>query len=876
LKRYKFISFLFLITLSFIYSQQDNESRYITIIPGEQFAASGFYEVWFGEHWREVWTTPVRVEILNLNEFAGGLTPIQKGGGMQTKSLRFKGSDGRIWKFRSIEKDPSKVLPEELRESIAEDIIKDQISTANPFAALVVTPLLDAVGILEAEPKLIFLPDDYKLGEYKNEFGGLIGFIEEHPSEGEDESSGFENAIDVKGTYKLFNYFSEKRSQKIDAEMYLTARLIDMITGDWDRHMDQWRWAKFDTTANGTDFKIWKPIPRDRDQAFTKYDGFFPFVAAYIVPQLNDFGENYPQIEDLTWNGRFLDRRVLTVLSKTTWDSVTSFVKRKITDEVIDSAIKMLPPEVYSLCHEELSIKLESRRDNLQWASDEFYGLVNKYADIFCSDEDDYIKVNRINDDSTSVSVYKRDKSTGDERGDVLFYKIFDNDITVDIRIHMNKGDDKAYVIGECSESPIVRIIGGKGKDEFVNESVVDGYFLHVTPFKDAENKTYFYDSGDKAKVTEGKGTVFDNSKWPEPKDDEEKYEPKQRDRGHDWLPIPIIDYNSDYGFTIGGGIQLNSYNFREVPQDYMQQITVSYATKFGNFAAVYEADFYSLIRGGRLNLLIAATQQFVTRYFGYGNETSFSKELEADDYYKVNQNLLTFFPTLHYNFSKRIDGSLGISFIQTKTSLKNDTLLTGFRYGDYGLGVLNPFGIHLGLEINGKDHAQYPLNGYWMNIYGKIFPDVYDIPETFYFAGFDLRSYLTSELISFATLALRAGGSKVFSKHPFYAGATVGGQNSLRGYNESRFSGDAALFGQAELRLFISQLNLIFKSKIGVNLFVETGRVFIENDSSDKWHPSYGIGLWVAYLNSTLIGTTYVAFSPERTTFNMGFGMGF
>ncbi len=136
MKRYKFILFLFLITLPFIYSQQDNDSRYITIIPGEQFAASGFYEVWFGEHWREVWTTPVRVEILNLNEFAGGLTPIKKGGGMQTKSLRFKGSDGKIWKFRSIEKDPSKVLPEELRESVAEDIIQDQISSANPFARI--------------------------------------------------------------------------------------------------------------------------------------------------------------------------------------------------------------------------------------------------------------------------------------------------------------------------------------------------------------------------------------------------------------------------------------------------------------------------------------------------------------------------------------------------------------------------------------------------------------------------------------------------------------------------------------------------------------------------------------------------------------------
>jgi hypothetical protein len=873
---YKLILFLILISQIFILSQPDNDKRFITIIPGEQFSASGFYEFWFGEHWREVWMTPVKVEILNLNEFAGGIIPIEKGGGMQTKSLRFNGNDGKIWKFRSIEKDPSKILPADLRESVAEDIVKDQISSANPFAPLVVSPLLDTVGIFEAEPKLVFLPDDEQLGEFRDEFGGILGFIEEHPTEGEDSQLGFEDALDVKGTYNLFDYLSEKRSQKIDAETYLKAKLIDLLIGDWDRHMDQWRWAKFDSLDHNKDLKIWKPIPRDRDQAFSKYDGVFPFMAAYIVPQLNNFGEDYPQIEDLTWNGRFLDRRVLTELSKTTWDSVTVYIKLKITDEVIDEAIKMLPPEVLPICYDELSSKLKLRRDNLQWASDEFYVIVNKYADVFCSNEDDYVEVDRIDDESTSVSIYKRNKSISDAKGERLYYKIFENDVTVDLRIHMNNGDDKVLAFGECSDGPIVRVIGGKGKDEFVDESIVNGYFLSVTPFSSAENKTYFYDSGDNTEVDEGPGTDFDDSKWPESKDDQEKYEPQQRDRGHDWLLIPILDYNSDYGLTIGGGIQLNSFNFRAVPQDYMQQVTVSYATLFGNFAVACEADFYSLIKRSRLNLLIAATQQFVTRYFGYGNETSYNKNLESNDYYHVNQNLVTFFPTMYYSFSKSFIASIGISFIQTKTSMNNDTLLSGFRYGDYGLGVIKPFGIHIGLEVDGKDGQEYPLNGYWMNFYGKIFPDVYDIPETFYLAGFDLRTYLTSDHISFATLALRTGGSKMFSKYPFYAGATVGGQNSLRGYNENRFSGDAAVFGQAELRLFISQVSLILRSKIGINLFVESGRVFTQNDISEKWHPSYGIGLWVSYLNSTIIGTTYVAFSPERTIFNLGLGMGF
>jgi outer membrane protein assembly factor BamA len=307
-----------------------------------------------------------------------------------------------------------------------------------------------------------------------------------------------------------------------------------------------------------------------------------------------------------------------------------------------------------------------------------------------------------------------------------------------------------------------------------------------------------------------------------------------------------------------------------------MQQLTVSYATLFGNFAVEYQADFYSLLKSGRLNLLVAATQQFITRYFGYGNETAFNKSLQSNDYYHVNQNLTTIFPTIFYAFSKRIEGGLGISFIRTNTTLNNESLLSGFKYGNYGLGVIKPFGIHIGLTIDGKDHQEYPLNGYWMKFYARIFPDLYGIPASFYMAGFDLRKYLTPEMLSFATLALRAGGSKVFNQYPFYAGATVGGQNNLRGYNEGRFSGDASVFGQAELRLFITHLNIILKSKLGINLFAETGRVFATGESSEKWHPSYGAGLWVAYLNSTIIGSTYIAFSPETTIFNLGFGMAF
>lgn len=855
-----------------ILPQVEDSVQYITIIPGEEYEAGWFWEIFFGDHWRDIWTTPVKVEILDLNNFAGGLTPIERGGGMQTKSLRFKGGDGQTWKFRSINKDPSKVLPTELRESVVEDILKDQISASNPVSALVVVPLINKVDILNAEPKLVYLPDDEKLGEFREEFGGIPGFIEIHPDVDKEHEIYFEGASDVKATYKLFDHLSEKRSEKINTLEFLKARLMDLLVGDWDRHMDQWRWAKYE----GDKYGEWYPIPRDRDQAFAKYDGFFPSIAEYLVPQLTHFDYDYPRIKDLTWNGRYLDSRILTELDKSTWDSLTKFVQISITDAVIDSAVRRLPDEYYSLAAEELSNKLKARRDNLHEISEEFYNRVNKFAEIFASNKDDYAIINRIDDQQTSVAVYKRGKDAVEVKDEPYFYKVFDNDLTLEIKILLMDGDDKALLTGDVDESPHVRIVGGEGKDEFIDSSKVNGYFLYVTPFRDAEEKTYFYDSGNKSVFIIGPTTFVDTDEFPEPKDDTERYEPKHRQTGHDWLPLPVLSFNSDYGFVIGGGLKLVKYGFRLSPYEYDQTLLISYATKVDMFTFDYDGNFYEPVKNGKINLKVLQTGFFATSYFGFGNEVEFSPTLEKNDYYNVRQNLFTIYPTLHYNFSKINTGRVGISFNYTNTRMNNDTLLTTFKYGNYGLGELNPLGLHAGFQLDGRDNLNLPSSGYYADLYGSIFPEIFNVDETFYRAGIDARSYLPIPVLSKSSLALRVGGEKVWGKYPFFAAAFVGGEENLRGYNRWRFSGDASVFGQAEARIWLTETKIIIKGQLGFNVFGEVGRVFATGDNSDKWHPSYGVGLWISYLNSQFLFNTNIAFSPERTTFAFGFKMGF
>jgi len=105
-------------------NSQNNIRTDTTIIPAKEYRTGVFHNFIFGMHWRDVWTEPIKVELLDLNKFAGGLTPSRKGGGLQTRTLHLTGADGLDYKFRSIDKNPAKMLPEDLKETFVADVTK--------------------------------------------------------------------------------------------------------------------------------------------------------------------------------------------------------------------------------------------------------------------------------------------------------------------------------------------------------------------------------------------------------------------------------------------------------------------------------------------------------------------------------------------------------------------------------------------------------------------------------------------------------------------------------------------------------------------------------------------------------------------------------
>ena len=331
------------------------------VVPGERFRASPSKRWFYGDNYRDLWTTPIEVAVLDLDAVGGGLTPLRTGGFGQSVSLHFTGEDGRRYTVRSLDKDPTKRLEDDIKNSIVGEVLQDLISTLMPAAALVVDPLMEATGILHSKHTLVVIPDDPRLGEYREEFAGLIGTLQLHPSEGPDDSPGFAGSRKVSGTETVWEDMEEGRCDRIDARAYLKARLMDLLINDKDRHPGQWRWARF---PEG-DCHVWLPIPEDRDQAFIHYGGVAMMLVRRTLPRAIPFDDTYPNLLGLTMTGWDLDRQFLAGLDRPAWREVVEEFRAELPDPVIEDAVRRLPEPYYALVGESLETALKARRDAL-------------------------------------------------------------------------------------------------------------------------------------------------------------------------------------------------------------------------------------------------------------------------------------------------------------------------------------------------------------------------------------------------------------------------------------------------------------------------------------------------------------------------------
>ena len=164
---------------------------------------------------------------------------------MQTRSLRLETQDEKQYVLRSIKKYPENAVPAEIRGTIFAEIINDQISASHPYAAFAIPKLADAANVYHTNPKLVYLNDDPRLGDYKYDFANGLYLYEERPAHERKDIKSFGRPRDIESTFDIVEKTQKSAKHQIDEKWVVKSRLFDMWLGDWDRHDDQWRWAEF-------------------------------------------------------------------------------------------------------------------------------------------------------------------------------------------------------------------------------------------------------------------------------------------------------------------------------------------------------------------------------------------------------------------------------------------------------------------------------------------------------------------------------------------------------------------------------------------------------------------------------------------------------
>ena len=814
-------------------------------------AAGSLKKAFLGAQYRDVWKTPVKAEVIDLETKMGGLVPIKKGGGQASNSLRMEREDGKQFILRSIKKDYRKLVPPELSDLALLDLMKDQNSASHPYGALIIPSLSKAAGIYYTDPKLVYLKHQRGLGNYNTQFPEELYLLEERPTGDWSDAAQFGYSKKIIGYSDLLMTLQEKKNHFVDQRWVCKSRMFDLLIHDWDRHDDQWRWASFEEDGK----TVYRPIPRDRDQAFYKFIGLIPrLIGAAAIRQFQTMKDDVKSPQFLAFNAKHFDRYFMNELEWSEWSEVISELQKNMTDEVIEASMDALPAEVRGINDEELISKLKARRDNLHLIGERLYKFIANEVEITGTDNKDHFEVTRHRDGSVQV-IYHIERN---QKGELLKYdRTFYPNETKEIRIYGLRGKDEFNLLGEDNNQIKIRFIGGEDDDLITNST--------------SKSKVYAYDEPTGIKMS-GTNILDRTSNFLDANEYDRKY----------------FKYNSSaltprYGRTRDDGQYLGftwiktKFGWRKNPYASWQKLKLKVAP-FGNGAinANYTAHFPDAI--GKIDF--SPQMRFYLpdyeNWFGLGNSTE--NPLREIDYHWVRIRSFELAPLIQANFNGgnttlRIGPSYENYKVENTTGRVSEDEILGLTSDQLeskhfvgGLIVFNSGSV---------DNNLNPANGINVDAQLKYLNILSQDKELL---SLDIGTQFYVQLITTPKLvfANNIGYQKIYGDPEFHQYPDLGNDTNLRGYRDNRFRGESVFYHNMDLRMHLFNWNnRILPLGVGVVGGYDYGRVSFSDEDSDKWHSSNTIGLSVNVLGALMINPSY-SFTEEGDSFNLDFGYSF
>ena len=838
----------------------------LSIYTKEETEKGAFYKTLWGERYRKDFSANVKVPTVNLDTLFGGLTPIRKGGGHQSKSLRLEDEEGREYVMRALRKDAVQYLQAvafkdqyiegQFNDTYTEGLLLDVFTGAHPYAPFTIGTLASAVGVYHTNPVLYYIPKQNVLGQFNDEFGDELYMIEERAADGHGNNPSFGFSNEIISTNDMLIKLRKNENHKIDEAAYIRARLFDMLIGDWDRHEDQWRWAIF-KEGNKT---IYRPIPRDRDQAFSiMADGALLSFATKVVPSLRLMQSYNEELKSTKWFNLEpypLDMALINEADRTLWNTQVKHIVSNLTNEIIDEAFTYFPEEVDKKTVQDIKRKLIGRRANLQQISDEYYTDVNKFAVIKGTDKDDWFDIERLPEGKTKITVYRIKKG---EKEEILHQRLYTCNVNKEIWIYGLDDKDTFKVFGNGDKLIPIRIIGGQNNDTY---NIKNGKKVTVYDFK--SKKSVVVTNKGRIKLTDDYETnVYDYKKL--------KYNSNQL--------IPALGANPDDGFKIGLTNTLSVYGFERNPFTSQHIFSAAYYFATEGYDFKYNGEFANIV--GKWNLgidIIFTSPNYSINFFGFGNETINLNEEDEDnfdiDYNRVKLRTLKFSPSLIWKGELGANLKLGLSYESIEVEETTGRFINTF-FNLSGEGVSNDFfGAEASYSFVNKDNKAFPTLGLQTNLQVGFKSNIdesksfgYVIPSI----GFDYKLEPSGQLVLATKLK---GHINLGDDFEFYQGASLGASDGLRGYRNQRFTGKNAFYQSTDLRFNLRKVKTgILPLNIGIYTGIDYGRVWIDEEDSDKWNNSFGGGIFIN--GADLITGNISAFNSDdglRLAFALGF----
>jgi len=829
------------------------DSSQVTVAPNPDLKGNGLKKTFIGKNYRLEWTQPIQVPVVNLN--ALGWKALKEGGGKQTRSLKVEDANGNEYSLRSIRKYPEKAIPEELKHTLWEKIVIDGISASYPVGALSMKPFSTAANVPYFKNQLVFLQDDSSLGKFRSKYKNMLALLEA------DKPSGVANMKEKEDdkpksydTDELVYELQQSNKIRVDQSEVLRARLLDNFVMDFDRHEKQWKWVESDAG----DKRAYIAVPKDHDQVFFTNQGIIPRIVKGSLPELQGFRAKAKN--PVTFNRAAInfDNYFLNGLNEMQWRSAIDAFLATMTDSVIDFALNQQPKEIQSFAAPQIAETLKEKRK--YFASDmmKYYHHLAKVVSVVGTNEAEHFQLMAQENGRLLVIV-------SDSNGRAIYERVFDPTITKEIRLYGLEGNDQFLVEG--NKTPIhIRIIGGPGKDQFINNST--------------DRKIWVYDVNDENNVV--RGNSVKNRTSDDPMNNE--YERLGYKFNHSSVGI-YSEYPFDGGLYLGARWRITKQGFRKEPYAFQQDIILGHTVATKSFLFRYNADFVQAV--GNTDILVrgeyfGATAR--TNFFGLGNETVFDQSKPGGiKFYRAHYNLanlsvmartpitswmnIMYGPSFQYFQFPRKDNEGKFITTLDHTVTDEDKL---HESNFYGGGIFQ-------WNIDTRNNAMLPSRGIKFNTTVRSLVPFEGNATTLTQLNGDVSLY--TDFISKKTFvfATRFGAGYNFGDYQVPQAQYLGFRENLRGFRIHRFGGRSMAFNNTEIRWKLADLKtFLCPAQFGIVAFNDVGRVWADNETSSTWHDGYGGGVWVAPFNKLVITATLSYSNEEKNFALLTFGFQF